>query len=150
MSFDYNSGPIDVFIVSNDESKVINGYAEINGVSNLLSPFTRISANQLWNSTHTSYRMETNTAKFIHAIAICKYMNALPENNSPAYIQLRRLIRDLFVGEQQNEEEKEKENNKLLIDIKQSLQNLENNNILNDINTSLNIFKHELLQNIKG
>ncbi|ABC61186.1 P24 capsid protein [Choristoneura occidentalis granulovirus] len=147
MSFDYNSGPIEVFLVTNDE-KGVNGYAEVTAVAHLLSPFTRISTTQIWNTIHPSYKVQNNGKNFIHAIAICKYLSAIPESDSVAYTNLRQLVRDLFVGDQK---EMDDETKKELSQIKVLLEQLKESpsNILSDFNGLLNILKTEIIADLK-
>ncbi|UXX41865.1 p24 [Psilogramma increta granulovirus] len=150
MSFDYNSGPIEVFIVSNDE-KGINGYAEVTAVANLLAPYTRISTTQIWNTTHPSYRVQNNGKNFVHAIAVCKYLCAIPETDTPSYKSLRQLVRDLIVGDQNELEDATK---KELLEIKDLVKRLtstlpNNNTILSDFNGLLRILKSELISELK-
>lgn len=152
MSFDYTSGPIEVFIVSNDEQGVTNGYAEVSAVAQLLSPFHRMSTTQIWNNTHSSYKIQHNGKNFIHAIAICKYLSTIPECDSLNYKGLRQLARDLFVGDQNSEQE-----NKILADLQQIKNLLEdmvgqlndkNNNILTDFNSLLRVLKTEIINEL--
>ncbi|AIS92062.1 capsid protein [Erinnyis ello granulovirus] len=150
MSFDYNSGPIEVFIVSNNEKSVVNGYAEVTAVANLLAPYTRISTTQIWNTTHPSYRVQNNGKNFVHAIAICKFLSAIPESDTPSYNSLRQLIRDLIVGDQNELEDATK---KELTEIKEIVKRLETspniNNVLSDFNGLLRVLKSELLSELK-
>lgn len=150
MSFDYNSGPIEVFIVSNDE-KGVNGYAEVTAVASLLAPYTRISTTQIWNTIHPSYRVQNNGKNFVHAIAICKFLCAIPETDTPSYNSLRQLVRDLMVGDQNELEDATK---KELMEIKEIVQRLENvssdnSTVLSDFNGLLRILKSELLADLK-
>ena len=150
MSFDYNSGPIEVFIVSNDE-KGVNGYAEVTAVANLLAPYTRISTTQIWNTTHPSYRVQNNGKNFVHAIAVCKFLCAIPETDTPSYNSLRQLVRDLIVGDQNELEDATK---KELMEIKEIVKRLEcvspgNNTFLSDFNGLLRILKSELLSELR-
>ncbi|QOD40025.1 p24 [Matsumuraeses phaseoli granulovirus] len=155
MSFEYNSGPIEVFMVCNEDNKEINGYAEVSAVSNLLSPYTRISTTQLWNTTHASYKIQNGGKNFIHAIAICKYLSSIPENESASYKNLRQLVRDLIVGDQKEMSDDTKLE---LGKIEAQLQILntkltEMNNekyTLSDYNGLLQILKRELLSELKG
>nr|QNN89549.1 p24 [Pieris brassicae granulovirus] len=160
MSFDYNSGPIEVFIVSNEE-KGIDGYAEVSAVVNLLSPFLRVNNTQIWNTTHPSYKVQNNGKNYLHAIAICKYLSSIPESDTDSYKNLRQLIRDLFVGDQKEiEDETRRELNEIKISIEE-LSKIKNtideiqilltkdNNILSDFNGLLRILKSELLSELK-
>ncbi|UOS85733.1 p24 [Pieris rapae granulovirus] len=160
MSFDYNSGPIEVFIVSNEE-KGIDGYAEVSAVVNLLSPFLRVNNTQIWNTTHPSYKVQNNGKNYLHAIAICKYLSSIPESDTDSYKNLRQLIRDLFVGDQKEiEDETRRELNEIKISIEE-LSKIKNtideiqilltkdNNILSDFNSLLRILKSELLSELK-
>lgn len=103
MSFDYNSGPIEVFIVTDEEGGV-NGYAEINAVSQLLAPHARVGSAQLWNSAHSSYRIQNNGKSFVHALVIARYLSSVPESDAQSYRNLRQLVRDLTVGDQREPE----------------------------------------------
>ncbi|AAK70731.1 ORF71 P24capsid [Cydia pomonella granulovirus] len=151
MSFDYNSGPIEVFIVSNDE-KGVNGYAEVSAVVHLLSPYTRITTTQLWNTVHASYKVQNNGKNFIHAIAICKFLSAIPENDSASYLSLRQLVRDLIVGDQR---ELDDETKRELVEIKEVLSDTRriveqsSNTMLGDFNGLLQILKSEILCDLK-
>ncbi|QBQ01615.1 p24 [Hyphantria cunea granulovirus] len=145
MSFDYNSGPIEVFIVTNDEGTV-NGYAEVSAVAQLLSPFTRVSSTQLWNSTPISYRIQNNNKNYIHAVVVCKYLSAIPESSGdPNYNNLRQLVRDLMVGDQKESDDIIKE---LLNEIKELKSIMSNDSLLSDLSGLLRIFKSEIVSEI--
>nr|UYX49693.1 p24 capsid [Darna trima granulovirus] len=155
MSFDYSSGQIEVFIVSNDK-KEINGYAEVSAVAHLLSPYTRISSTQIWNTTHPSYKVQNNGKNFIHAIAICKYLSTIPESETASYESLRQLVRDLFVGDQK---ELDDETRRELEDIKDKLGEQTEcinklstsfENVLGDFNSLLKIMKSELVDELRN
>ncbi|AAQ21658.1 p24 capsid [Cryptophlebia leucotreta granulovirus] len=154
MSFDYNSGPIEVFIVSNDE-KGVNGYAEVSAVVNLLSPFTRLTTTQLWNTTHSSYKIQNNGKNFIHAIAICKFLSVIPENDSANYQSLKQLVRDLILGDQKEIDDETKKELKDIKDLVNETKKIirenhtNNNNMLSDFNGLLQILKTELLLDLK-
>ncbi|AAM70261.1 P24 capsid protein [Phthorimaea operculella granulovirus] len=140
-SFDYNFGPIEVFIVSN-EDKQVDGYVEVNALSHLLAPFTRITGTQLWNNTHAAYKIQNNGKNFIHAIIVCKYLCVITDHQSSNYISLRQLVRDLLAGEQKEDEDKQKldeiyDNTKFVRQF--------SDNLLSDINGLLCTFRTELL-----
>ncbi|AAS82676.1 ORF62 [Agrotis segetum granulovirus] len=147
MAFEYNSGPIEVFIVTNDEG-LVNGYAEVNAVTQLLSPYTRLSHTQLWNATHPAYRIQNNNKNFIHAIVISKYLAAIPETEAQSYKNLRQLVRDLLVGDQNEENNEQIEGiKKNLEEIKDKLE--EKNNYLSDFSGLLNVLKSEIVSEIR-
>ncbi|AKN80728.1 P24 [Diatraea saccharalis granulovirus] len=141
---------IEVFIVTNDENKNINGYAEVSAVANLLAPFIRISSTQLWNTTHGDYKIQNNGKNFIHAIAICKYLSSIPETDSENYKNLRRLVRDLITGDTSVDDD----TNTLMEmkdEINERLDKLfeQNANILSDFNGLLRVLKSELICELK-
>ncbi|ABQ52003.1 vp24 capsid [Spodoptera litura granulovirus] len=141
-----NSNPIEVFVVTNDDGK-INGYAEINSVVQLLSPYTRLSSSQLWNSTQSTYRIQNNGKSFVHAFVLCKYLASIPESDSPSYKTLRQLVHDLLSPEPDNlivEEFKE-----TLESIHKKLDDY-NSSVLGDIRALLNVFRSELVEELKG
>lgn len=145
MSFEYNSGPIEVFVVTNDDGTV-NGYAEVSAVANLLMPYTRLTSAQLWNTTHNTYRIQNNNKSFIHAIVICKYLSAVPESDNQNYQHLRQLVRDLIVGDQKEVMNDIKED---LLDIKNKLADHQPD-LLGDLNALLHVVKSEIVSEIKG
>lgn len=146
MAFEYNSGPIEVFIVSNDEG-MVNGYAEIGAVAQLLSPYVRLSNTQLWNTTHATYKIQNNNKSFVHAIVVCKYLSSIPESESQSYKNLRQLVRDLMVGDQKESEAALEEVHKDLQEIKEKID--EKNSYLSDVSGLLNVLKSELISDIK-
>lgn len=145
MASEYNSGPIEVFIVTNDEG-VVNGYAEIGAVTQLLSPYTRLSSTQLWNTTHATYKIQNNNKSFVHAIVVCKYLSSIPENESQSYKNLRQLVQDLMVGDKKESEEVITELRKELQEIKDKI---EEKNNLSDFSGLLNVLKSELVTELK-
>ncbi|APO13942.1 P24 [Plodia interpunctella granulovirus] len=159
MSFEYHSGPIEVFVVTNDGGGV-NGFAEVTAVTQLLSPYTRISSAQLWNTTNNSYKIQNNGKNFIHAIAICKFLSSIPESDSASYKNLRQLVRDLMVGDQKEiEDEVKRELDEIknsLAECKTELGQYKNilsgfqDNILSDFSGLLRVLKSELINEISG
>ncbi|AEB00345.1 p24 capsid [Clostera anachoreta granulovirus] len=155
MAFEYTGGPIEVFIVS-DEEKGVNGYAEVTAVCQLLSPYTRLTPTQLWNTTHPSYRIQNAGKNFIHAIAVCKHISAIPENESAGYASLRRLVRDLFVGDQREvEDEVRRELAGLKVAVSEIGEVLESrprdsDTTLSDFNSLLRVLKAELISELRG
>lgn len=146
MAFEYNSGPIEVFIVTNDEG-LVNGYAEIGAVTQLLSPYTRLSSTQLWNTTHATYKIQNNNKSFVHAIVVCKYLSSIPESESQSYKNLRQLVQDLMVGDKKESEEFVSDVRKDLQEIKEKLE--EKNDYLSDFNGLLKVVKSEIVGEIK-
>ncbi|AAP85697.1 p24-capsid [Adoxophyes orana granulovirus] len=149
MSFDYSTGQIEVFIVSNDDN-TINGYAEVNSVAQLLTPFIRVTPTQIWNNTIPSYRIQNDNKNFVHAIVICKYISSITASDSQNYLNLKQLIKDLFVGDQialSDESKLELQKiNDTLNDINSKVDNY--NNTLSDVNSLLKVFKSELLNEL--
>ncbi|AAG27351.1 PxORF53 peptide [Plutella xylostella granulovirus] len=149
MSFEYNSEPIEVFIVTNDEG-MVNGYAEVSVVCQMLSPYTRLNVSQLWNATPTSYKIQNNGKNYVHAIVICKYLASVSESDSQSYKNLRQLVRDLMVGDQKDDNDALEEIKNNLHDIKHTLtQKDDQSNLLSDMNALLRIFKTEIINELK-
>lgn len=150
MSFDNNSGPIEVFIVTNDDGST-NGFAEISAVAQMLSPYTRITTTQLWNSTPSCYKIQNNGKNFVHAFVVCKYLATIPETDAHSYKNLRQLVQDLTTND------KDVDRGQLSVDVlpeieaihkKIDLLQAHNEAMLSNFGALLNVVRSEIISEI--
>jgi len=151
MSFDTNSNPIEVFIVTNDNGST-NGFAEVSSVAQMLSPYTRITTTQLWNSTPSCYKIQNNGKNFVHAFVVCKYLATIPESDAPSYKNLRQLVHDLTASNA--DEGKASPSVEVLNEIeslhkKLDLLQAHNESMLGNLGALLNVTKSEIIGDIK-
>ncbi|AKR17434.1 P24 [Mocis latipes granulovirus] len=151
MSFDTNSNPIEVFIVTNDNG-ITNGFAEVSSVAQMLSPYTRVTSTQLWNSTPTCYKIQNNGKNFVHAFVVCKYLAAIPESDAPSYKNLRQLVHDLTIGGDTHEQlapSAELLSTIELLHTKIDQLQSHNESVLGNLGALLNVTKSEIMGEIK-
>ncbi|AAF05194.1 ORF80 [Xestia c-nigrum granulovirus] len=151
MSFDTNTNPIEVFIVTNDNGST-NGFAEVSSVAQMLSPYTRITTTQLWNSTPSCYKIQNNGKNFVHAFVVCKYLATIPESDAPSYKNLRQLVHDLTANN--SDEEKAASSAEMLTEIEllhKKVDQLQSHNesMLGNLGALLNVTKSEIIGEIK-
>ncbi|ACH69433.1 p24 [Trichoplusia ni granulovirus LBIV-12] len=151
MSFDTNSNPIEVFIVTNDNGST-NGFAEVSSVAQMLSPYTRITTTQLWNSTPSCYKIQNNGKNFVHAFVVCKYLATIPESDAPSYKNLRQLVHDLTANN--SNEDKASSSVEVLNEIESLHKKVDqlqshNESMLGNLGALLNVTKTEIIGDIK-
>lgn len=148
MSFDNASIPIEVFIVTNDDGST-NGFAEVSSVTQMLSPYARVTTTQLWNSTPSCYKIQNNGKNFVHAFVICKYLATIPESDSPSYKNLRQLVQDLTQTERESDHSPV--NAEILKELEVKLEQLQSHSqdMLGNIGGLLNVVKSEIIGEIK-